>query len=291
MDDTQYCAGDAFSHVYDMFPELGRSSDNFSCSWDKGDNVHGSSLSESCLFYIQWLNNQENEALETIINYPNLPLEFFDEEHGSALHCAIKKNWTRVIGHFFQYDASQSMHILHYPDGNGTRPLSLAVHLKNSLIFRLLLDAGADPNEPDEYNLQAPQDMMWTPFLLAVRYGNIKIVDMLLERQLVEVNLQCATGESPLMIAVREGKALMAKRLIDAYADLTTPDDEGKTPLVLAVREKNPELIGLLLDEGCDDLLDDMGIKDAMHEAMKGPEKEYGIMNSLQMSLSEAVCS
>lgn len=59
---------------------------------------------------------------------------------------------------------------------------------------------------------------------------------------------------------------------------------------MLAVRERNSELIDLLLDEGRDNLFNDMGITNAMHEAMKGPEKEYGIMNSLQLSLSEAVC-
>lgn len=236
MDDSQYGFNDPSSHVYDMFPEIrpqSRSSDNFPCSWDQGYEDNDSSLSISAeSFYNNWLNDHENEALKTIINYPNLPLEFFDEKHGSALYCAIKKNWTRVIEHFSsRYHESQLRHILHYPDRNGTRPLSLAVNLKNNLIFCMLLEAGADPNEPDEYSLDSREDRMWTPFLLAIRDGNIKIVDMLLKRQLVEVNPKYAKGNSPLAIAVREGKALMAKRLIDAYADLTTPDDEGKTPL------------------------------------------------------------
>jgi ankyrin repeat protein len=158
---------------------------------------------------------------------------------------------------------ARNMHILHYPGRNGTRPLSLAIRLNNNLIFRLLLDARADPNEPDDNSLEALQDMRWTPFLLAVHDGN---VDMFLGRQLVEGNPQSTT------IAVRERKALMM------YVDLTTSHDEGRTPLVLAVRGRNLELIDLSQEEGHDNLSDDMGIMDAVDEAMKGPEKEYGII-------------
>lgn len=59
-------------------------------------------------------------------------------------------------------------------------------------------------------------------------------------------------GMTPLLFAAREGNLEMARRLIEAGADVNRPAANGTAPLVVAITNNHIELAMFLLDQGAD---------------------------------------
>ncbi|MEJ2500389.1 MAG: ankyrin repeat domain-containing protein [Campylobacterales bacterium] len=79
------------------------------------------------------------------------------------------------------------------------------------------------------------------------------------------INLQNKYGWTPLHIAIRRGRADMARYLIDRGADLNKKDGVGWTPLMESIMDDMPELCKMLLDAGADtSIANDRGATAAM---------------------------
>jgi len=73
---------------------------------------------------------------------------------------------------------------------------------------------------------------------------NLNIVDY-------EVRANCwepIIGETPLVAAIRRSSSSIIKLLIEAGADVNTPEKDGTTPLVAACQEQTTEICKLLID-------------------------------------------
>jgi ankyrin repeat protein len=62
----------------------------------------------------------------------------------------------------------------------------------------------------------------------------------------------CATTQSHLMLAARDGKTDTVKALIEAGADVNAKDRQGKTALVVASEKGHLDSVKILLDNGAD---------------------------------------
>jgi ankyrin repeat protein len=85
-----------------------------------------------------------------------------------------------------------------------------------------LLDRGADINFQNKYNR--------TPLFMAVFYGHVEYVRMLLKRGAKTNTHDTTFGNTPLHWAVRKGNIQVVRLLLEHGADVNLRDNRGKTP-------------------------------------------------------------
>jgi ankyrin repeat protein len=106
-----------------------------------------------------------------------------------------------------------------------------------------LLEAGADPNLPDNDG--------WAALMAASDKGSKTTVQALIEAG-ADVNLQDNHGTTALMEASREGKTTTVHALILAGADVNLQDEDGDTALMMASQCGGAAMVQALLEAGAD---------------------------------------
>ena len=102
----------------------------------------------------------------------------------------------------------------------------------------MLLDAGADPDLPDNNG--------WVPLALAAVSGHVKLVDLLLSYE-ATIDEGTATGNSALMIAAAVGHTEIVRRLLANGANPEAQSPDGATALGYAYSEGRTQIAELLL--------------------------------------------
>jgi ankyrin repeat protein len=127
-------------------------------------------------------------------------------------------------------------------DADGTPALMAATLFGGADLVKLLLDRGADPNQP---GLGGTTALMWAvPSLEKVR---------LLVARGANVNAQSDTGRTPLLVAASyPGTAEVLQLLLGSGADLRAQDKGGTTALALAVRASDISVVRFLIERGLD---------------------------------------
>lgn len=112
-------------------------------------------------------------------------------------------------------------------DERGFTPLVLATYLGNLEATKILMDAGADPNQPDANGNTA---------LMGVIYkGHEEIIRLLLDRG-ADPNIRGMNGMTALHYAMMFGKEHVADLLVTNGADPAVKDDRGLKPARLKPR-------------------------------------------------------
>jgi len=119
-------------------------------------------------------------------------------------------------------------------------PLSLACRNGNAEMVKLLLDAGADPNQ----ELNGGE----TPLMTAARTGSAGCIRLLLEKG-AEIDAK-ERGQTALMWAAAKGHADVVKLLLDKGADFKTSLDSGFTAFLFAVRAGHSPVVKIFLEAG-----------------------------------------
>jgi ankyrin repeat protein len=140
----------------------------------------------------------------------------------------------------------------HCAEGS-TPPVYGAASSQHLEVVRVLLDAGADPNQPASSSSNTKD---WTA--LHTSYDSDEICKLLLERG-ANPDL-VSSGGTPLYIAANWSRPEIVKLLLDhnprpdinPIFSLEGDYDNGMTPLGIACKNKNNEIIRLLLDAGVD---------------------------------------
>ena len=102
----------------------------------------------------------------------------------------------------------------------------------------------------------------WTPLLLAAEYGHEAVVRLLVERDDVDINAKDTDdGWTPLILAAKNGHEAVVRLLVERDdVDINAKDNDGKTPLIWAARNGHEAVARLLVErDGVDiNLKDDI---------------------------------
>jgi cytohesin len=126
--------------------------------------------------------------------------------------------------------------------GDALTPLCMAAQAGHTVIVQLLLQRGADRNQPNHRGL--------TPLRYAAQGGHVDVAEILLHGSCTDscpehcrqqhagarVNRTNAEGISPLWIAAHNGDVEMAHKLLVHHAQIDLADKAGATPLWVACR-------------------------------------------------------
>lgn len=129
------------------------------------------------------------------------------------------------------------------PAANGMAPLAIALALDKSDIAQVLLEHGAQAQQPSG-------DTLHTPLLTYLCLGTQKPTPTALATQLLaqgaDVQARDTRGNTPLHVCAATGNTAMTAFLLAHGADPQTPNQRGQTPLRLAVQKQYIDVLALL---------------------------------------------
>nr|XP_021518724.1 neurogenic locus notch homolog protein 4 isoform X1 [Meriones unguiculatus] len=128
--------------------------------------------------------------------------------------------------------------------GTGETPLHLAARFSRPTAARRLLEAGANPNQPDRAGR--------TPLHTAVAADAREVCQLLLANRRTAVDARTDDGTTALMLAARLAVEDLVEELTAARADVGARDKRGKTALHWAAAVNNARAARCLLQAGAD---------------------------------------
>lgn len=146
-------------------------------------------------------------------------------------------------------------------DSRGNSPLMYAAALGSVESIRLLLDAGADPNTPNNFDATP---LMWCA-------GDAAKVRLLLSKG-AKADARSKLGRTPLLIAAYNDGAIEAARLLlEKGADVNARDKTGVSVLELAAAANNIEFARILIAKGANvNNVDELGFTPLLNAAGNG---------------------
>jgi ankyrin repeat protein len=159
--------------------------------------------------------------------------------YGNALACAAEAGKSDVISELVHHGMSP----------NGTRdddriPINCAMDNDHASALETLVLLGADISTADVYGL---------PFFHRAAYeGCDKIVELMLQRRLADVESKSSYARTALSYAAEVGHEATVKQLLNRGADTESRDNYGRTPLSWAVTGGHDVIVKLLLKIGAE---------------------------------------
>jgi len=211
------------------------------------------------------IDEQDIDILEILLQ-AGADLELLDPLGRTALVAAAEKD-QREMSELLLESGFRNI------DHDKGRALMTAVTRQNLEIVAIILRAGADPNLRDAQNL--------TPLLRSAMAGNIEIMNMLLDNK-ADINARSDTGETALLIAIREGFADMAIALVRAGATdgetaLAAMERLGRLDMLRTVRRTAPGVLRVKVSPAQARIIID-GVETRYTEGMRLPLGEYRLV-------------
>ncbi len=126
---------------------------------------------------------------------------------------------------------------------HGKQAIWTAIEFKHSEVVRVLIDAGANVNEPGSYG----QSMV----MLASDHKNLEILDLLIQAG-ADVNLANEYKIAPLATASEQGSKEIVEALLKAGAKVNARNTYGGTALQVAVLRGYTDIVKILIAAGAD---------------------------------------
>ena len=145
-------------------------------------------------------------------------------------------------------------------DDDGETPLCCAIETDIGAIVKLLLEAGADPNQPGIAGL--------SPLSLAIEKQQTHAVKVIIECDRTKLDLN-SSGITPLSRAARLGNDEIVRLLLKNGADPNSLDLSGTTPLTSAVIANKPRNVMALVQAHTIQINKDGGAGSALWHAAK----------------------
>ncbi|XP_062851620.1 nuclear factor NF-kappa-B p100 subunit isoform X2 [Trichomycterus rosablanca] len=155
------------------------------------------------------------EALLKVGADPSL----LDQDGRSAVHLAAHTGDETVLKILLSMLGERHLHLLNTADFSGMYPLHLAVRKGGERCLRVLVEAGAKINMPE-------QKSGCTALHMAVRENLFKVACTLITELKADVNACTFGGNSPLHLAASLGSPPLCSMLIAAGADRRLENDE-----------------------------------------------------------------
>jgi ankyrin repeat protein len=181
----------------------------------------------------------------------------------------------------------------------GDSPLQIAVNAQNAAVVQLLLDAGADINQPDDESgdtilhyasaegyydmvvllldngadLSAVNDDECMPLHLAADAGHVSVARLLLNAG-ADSSACDNLDKTPLHYAAAEGNGLVVEALLEAGASVQVHDSFGRSPLLEAADYGYPAVVKRLIAEGANVSAADAFGRTPLHVAASAGHQE-----------------
>ena len=146
-----------------------------------------------------------------------------DEKGNTPLHKYAMKGVENLVRLLLQHNADANIQ-----NENGLTALHMAVIGGVVNIIGLLLEHKADVNIQDRWG--------YTPLHLSARFSHKdfnKIIDLLLQYGVQNIDIRDVEGRTPLQMAVRCGNAQAVKKLVDLGADVSVVIADEKDAMIL----------------------------------------------------------
>ena len=176
-------------------------------------------------------------------------LDILEGVHGTALRAAVTQGDEDLVRVMIARGADVN---LRYED-EGDSIFHLALGSGNSVIFKLLLDAGADMDKEIKHKQHV--------LIEACKHGDATLIELLLASG-VDVSVSGTKPErydhipyeeaTPLHAACANNHLSIVRLLLDHGADIEKTNNSSATPLIAAVSANNLSVIRSLLDAGAD---------------------------------------
>ena len=154
--------------------------------------------------------------VKALVSAGDVDINVIDSFQSSPLMMAVDNRHLAVAEYLLQNGAD-----IHLDNKYGYTPLMQAVMRNDANMVSMLLDKGAKIDQKNFYT-------ELTSLMMAVDNGSMELVELLLARQ-ANLNLQDGRGRSALMHATAARLPKIAERLIQAGADTTLKDKQGRT--------------------------------------------------------------
>lgn len=186
------------------------------------------------------------------------------DKHGRApLHLAIVRRSKTLVKKLLEAGADPRL-----PDGKGQIPLTLLTqHLRDVKLAALLVDRGAQVDEPDQQQYSGR-----TPLHYAVKYAKLDLAQWLLDHGADLEAKDVDHGETPLLMLCRSESGVMSKTelanarwLMERGADLHATGEGGQTILHLAGASADAVFLRELLERGVKPTVSDYGTTPLHH--------------------------
>ena len=178
---------------------------------------------------------QELEKIKK--DYPEVDINQIHDEWGiSLLINAIYNHRIEAVKLLLKYNPE-----LNISSDYGLSPLIVSLNFPpsehNTLIPKLLLDKGADPNFEGVAGISLGRTHSATPLMKASQRGSLEAVKLLLDYG-AEVNLQNVSYNTcAISVAIGHQHIDIVKLLLDNGADISLFNDGGGTPYDIAITE------------------------------------------------------
>ncbi|KAG8181980.1 hypothetical protein JTE90_014359 [Oedothorax gibbosus] len=173
-----------------------------------------------------------------------VPVESRDGDNYTPLHWAARRGRYEVVEYLISRNCD-----LNPRENLGRTPALLAAYVgwqTQSDVLWLLIRNGADVKCGDSEN--------WTLLHRVSERNWVRLAQHILETVQVDVNVAMANGQTPLMIAARQGCFEVAALLIRSGANVNCIDNRRRTALHYAAKEcqiLHSKIVDILLAEGC----------------------------------------
>jgi ankyrin repeat protein len=178
-------------------------------------------------------------------------------EPPSSVHAAAMEGDLNAVRAFISGDST----LMNASDEAGNTPLHLAAWRGRQNVAEYMLSLGAEVN--------AANSERETPLHWAALRNDDDLVALLLWHG-ADTEVHESYGRTPLLLVAREtGEVDMARRLLDAGADVNAEDRFGDTALGLAAWRGFGDLVDLLLDRGASIPADPESAERLVHDATR----------------------
>lgn len=152
--------------------------------------------------------------------------------------------------------------------GQGRNALHYALQMHSNEIANKLID--------DDFMLNKKDSLNFTPLLYAIHYGDKKITNKLLAKNVSVNDIEYFNGFSPLHYAVDNNDTLLLQKLLQKKADINIKSESvmGHTPLHLAIEKNNANIVKFLIDKGASDTITDVNNHSVIEVATKSKNIE-----------------
>ncbi|MGD9888172.1 MAG: ankyrin repeat domain-containing protein [Halothiobacillaceae bacterium] len=154
--------------------------------------------------------------VKTLLETGDVDINIIDSFQTTPLMMAVDNRHLAVAEYLLQHGAD-----IQLDNKYGYTPMMQAVMRNDPKMVNMLLDKGAKIDQKNFYT-------ELTPLMMAVDNGSMEMVELLIARK-ANLNLQDERGRSALMHATATHQTKIAQRLLQAGADATIKDKQGRT--------------------------------------------------------------